>query len=113
MSMIQCRACEFIQPEDTHCRRCGRMFAPREIPRLPVEVVQPLHEPAIVVKRTKLLKPPKRLLTIAELEEQAVRKALQVFTPIKAAKVLGIGTTKIYRRIKQYGITELKQEKRR
>ncbi|HLY62863.1 MAG TPA: helix-turn-helix domain-containing protein, partial [Terriglobia bacterium] len=45
-------------------------------------------------------------LSLKELERQAIAKALQAAggSPVRAAKLLGIGKTTIYRKLKEYGL---------
>jgi transcriptional regulator of acetoin/glycerol metabolism len=95
MSMIQCRACELIQPLALKCKRCGKVFtvdkprgrAANSTP-MPVEVV-----------------PPKEALqTLAKTEKDLISIALKYYSPRQAAKALGIGSTTIYRKIRRYGL---------
>jgi len=46
------------------------------------------------------------LTTLQALEQQAIRQALQATggDRVRAAKLLGIGKTTIYRKLKEYGI---------
>ncbi|HEV2350799.1 MAG TPA: helix-turn-helix domain-containing protein, partial [Terriglobia bacterium] len=47
---------------------------------------------------------------LKEIERQAIMKALQAAegNPVRAAKLLGIGKTTIYRKLKEYGIEKHK-----
>jgi DNA-binding NtrC family response regulator len=46
--------------------------------------------------------------SIAELERQAILDAIRVLDgdKLKAAKLLGIGKTTLYRKLKEYGISD-------
>jgi len=107
MTMIQCRACEFIQPEGDACKRCGRVFHAPAIPSLPVEVVQPGSSP----KKPCASELP-RPKTLAELERDAIATAIASQSPREAAKALGIGASTIYRKMRLYGLSHTKEEKR-
>ena len=48
-----------------------------------------------------------RLMTLAEMEKQAILSAIQMLNgdKLKAARLLGIGKTTLYRKLKEYGIS--------
>jgi transcriptional regulator of acetoin/glycerol metabolism len=52
------------------------------------------------------------IISIAELEKQAILGTIQQLNGDKllAAKLLGIGKTTLYRKLKEYGIAEIPEE---
>jgi DNA-binding NtrC family response regulator len=90
--MIRCPACECIQEPSPKCRRCGKPLH-REIQHWPVQVVQP---------KPMLQEWP--LMTIAEAERRTVIAAVERCGTKDALKVLGIGKTALWKKMKRYGL---------
>jgi DNA-binding NtrC family response regulator len=112
MRAIQCRACDCKQEPAARCKRCGKEFnflggRAKPIEQLPVVVVQPKAvpepkpDPAPRTIAVLAVKP--ALRTIAELEREAILGALEFYNPKEAARLLGIGKAKLYRKLQIYG----------
>ncbi|HXB62231.1 MAG TPA: helix-turn-helix domain-containing protein, partial [Acidobacteriaceae bacterium] len=69
---------------------------------IPIEAVQAQSEPALETERTG----DGPIRSIAEMEKQAILNTIRQLNGDKltAAKLLGIGKTTLYRKLKEYGI---------
>lgn len=108
--MIICKACELKQePITPKCRRCGKLLIPQG--PLPVQGFRQEKAftdalPFIVV--TADMKP---VVPLAKLERDAIENALRQYEPMKAAELLGIGKTTIYRYIRDHQLVPLRHGK--
>jgi two-component system response regulator HydG len=84
-----------------------RMHRQAEVRESPEERTAPQDPPSIIPKGVG------EILPIAEMEKQAILGTIRQLKGDKllAAKLLGIGKTTLYRKLKEYGITELPEEK--
>jgi transcriptional regulator of acetoin/glycerol metabolism len=53
-----------------------------------------------------------KLMTLAEMEKQAILSAIRTLNgdKLQAARLLGIGKTTLYRKLKEYGIGDPEQD---
>ena len=97
------RACAFCS---------GPVVAPGDLPtQLQQQELQALRAVA-AESGPKAEKPEPRVTPLAEVERQEILKAIRILhgDKLQAAKLLGIGKTTLYRKLKEYGIADPLQE---
>jgi transcriptional regulator with GAF, ATPase, and Fis domain len=134
---VRCGHCDLTQWEAETCRRCHHAlsapviefvevekFVPviiKELVEVPVirEVLVPVEQPCLKCAGLSLsasqtpqpIEAANNLLSLAEMEKALIRAALDRSRGDrqKAAHMLGIGKTTIYRKLKEYGMPAMKR----
>lgn len=105
---VRCRSCELMQWNDrSDCRRCGET-----LPQPVVQVVERVVERVVIRPCVRCGEStaaesvvPSPFPTMAEMEQKMILAAYRRSNhrPLEAARLLGIGKTTLYRKLREIG----------